>query len=161
MVDYVLKHKSGSSVSIKVLWEAVIVGFESVWPEHLSGIRRGDVWCFSPLKQIGVMASDMVPFHKLSQWLTYSLLEPIEGMGVKFDGMELMTGLAEYRNGGEHTHVHTHEGIASDACSRPCLQPLVVIVTVEYTDIASVTGGISPACCILLTQHCADTINGN
>ena len=62
MVDYVLKHKKDSSVSIKVLWKAVIEGFESVWPEHLSGIRRGDVWCFSPLKEIGVTASDMVPF---------------------------------------------------------------------------------------------------
>ncbi len=93
MLEVLLKHKKESSVSIKVLWEAVIVGFESVWPEHLSGIRRGDVWCFSPLKEIGVTASDMVPFHKLSQWLTYSLLEPIESMGVKFDEMELMTGL--------------------------------------------------------------------
>ena len=70
LVDYVLKHKKESSVSIKVLWKAVIEGFEAVWPEHLSGIRRGDVWCFSPLKEIGVTASDMVPFHKLSQWLT-------------------------------------------------------------------------------------------
>jgi hypothetical protein len=49
---------------------------------------------------IGVTASDMIPFHKLSQWLTYSLLEPIEGLGVKFQNLELMTGLAEYRNGG-------------------------------------------------------------
>jgi len=100
LVDYVLKHKTGANVSIKVLWKAVIEGFESIWPEHLSGIRRGDVWCYSPLKQIGVTASDMVPFHKLSQWLTYSLLEPIEQLNIKFEHMELMTGLAEYRNGG-------------------------------------------------------------
>lgn len=100
LVDYVLKHKVGSNVSIKVLWKAVIEGFESIWPEHLSGIRRGDVWCYSPLKVIGVTASDMIPFHKLSQWLTYSLLEPIETLGLKFEQLELMTGLAEYRNGG-------------------------------------------------------------
>lgn len=42
----------------------------------------------------------MIPFHKLSQWLTYSLLEPIEQQGIIFDDMHLMTGLAEYRNGG-------------------------------------------------------------
>jgi len=100
VVDYVLKHSSNGEVSIRVLWKAVIEGFESIWPEHLSGIRRGDVWCYSPLKQIGVTASDMVPFHKLSQWLTYSLLEPIETLGIKFTSMDLMTGLAEYRNGG-------------------------------------------------------------
>jgi len=42
----------------------------------------------------------MVPFHKLSQWLTYSLLEPIESLGIKFEDINLLTGLAEYRNGG-------------------------------------------------------------
>ena len=42
-----------------------------------------------------------VPFHKLSQWLTYSLLEPfMETLHLTFDGLELLTGLAEYRNGG-------------------------------------------------------------
>ena len=74
-------------------------------PEHLSGIRRGDVWCYSPLKVIGVTASDMVPFHKLSQWLTFSLLEPIESLGVQFTQLELMTGLAEYRNGSGHRRI--------------------------------------------------------
>jgi hypothetical protein len=32
--------------------------------------------------------------------LTYSLIEPMESLGVKFSDLELMTGLAEYRNGG-------------------------------------------------------------
>lgn len=78
----------------------MIQGFESIWPENHSGVRRGDVWVYNPLKQIGQPASDMIPFHKLSQWLTYSLLEPIERLGIKFTDMHLMTGLAEYRNGG-------------------------------------------------------------
>lgn len=42
----------------------------------------------------------MVPFHKLSQWLCYSLLEPMEAVGLKFRDMSVLTGLAEYRNGG-------------------------------------------------------------
>lgn len=101
VVDYVLKGLDGSkTVSIQKIWKAVIEGFESIWPEHLSGVRRGDVWCYSPLKQIGEPASDMVPFHKLSQWLTYSWLEPFERLGLKISQLELMTGLAEYRNGG-------------------------------------------------------------
>jgi len=41
-----------------------------------------------------------VPFHKLSQWLTYSLLEPFEWAGVHVEGVDAMTGLPEYRNGG-------------------------------------------------------------
>jgi hypothetical protein len=42
----------------------------------------------------------LVPFHKLSQWLTYSLLEPLEEFGVHVVGLDQLTGLAEYRNGG-------------------------------------------------------------
>jgi len=100
IVDYVLKHAKNNRVSLRVLWKAVIEGFESIWPENHSGVRRGDVWVYSPLKQIGTPASDMIPFHKLSQWLTYSLLEPIQALGIHFDDMDLLTGLAEYRNGG-------------------------------------------------------------
>lgn len=40
------------------------------------------------------------PFHKLSQWLTYSLLEPFEWAGVRVSGLGDLTGLPEYRNGG-------------------------------------------------------------
>jgi hypothetical protein len=41
-----------------------------------------------------------VPFHKLSQWLSYSLVEPIEGAGLKVVELDALTGLPEYRNGG-------------------------------------------------------------
>jgi hypothetical protein len=41
-----------------------------------------------------------VPFHKLSQWLTYSLLEPLQWAGVTVTGLDALTGLPEYRNGG-------------------------------------------------------------
>ena len=42
----------------------------------------------------------LVPFHKLSQWLTYSLIEPLERAGLTVTGIDELTGLAEYRNGG-------------------------------------------------------------
>jgi len=41
-----------------------------------------------------------MPFHKLSQWLTYSLLEPFEWAGERITGLDELTGLPEYRNGG-------------------------------------------------------------
>jgi hypothetical protein len=41
-----------------------------------------------------------IPFHKLSQWLTYSLLEPLQELGLEIIGLEELTGLPEYRNGG-------------------------------------------------------------
>jgi hypothetical protein len=42
----------------------------------------------------------LVPFHKLTQWLTYSLLEPLQEAGIQLQNIELLTGLPEYRNGG-------------------------------------------------------------
>jgi len=100
IVDYVLKSAVNNKVSIRVLWKALVEGFETIWRKTLAGVKRGDVWVYSPLKQIGQAGSDMIPFHKLSQWLCYSLLEPIEALGIQFTEMELLTGLAEYRNGG-------------------------------------------------------------
>ena len=42
----------------------------------------------------------VVPFHKLTQWLTYSLLEPLADAGLEVTGVDELTGLPEYRNGG-------------------------------------------------------------
>jgi len=59
---------------------------------HLAGQSLGDVWRHSRL--------GFVPFHKLSQWLSYSLFEPLEAAGLCIAGADALTGLAEYRNGG-------------------------------------------------------------
>jgi hypothetical protein len=59
----------------------------------------GDVWKHSKIVT-NDCTTQLVPFHKLSQWLTYSLLEPLEDAGVAIADVERMTGLAEYRNGG-------------------------------------------------------------
>lgn len=43
----------------------------------------------------------ILPFHKLTQWLTYSLMQPMQSLlKIHFAGAELLTGLPEYRNGG-------------------------------------------------------------
>jgi hypothetical protein len=41
-----------------------------------------------------------VPLHKLSQWLSYSLIEPLQDAGLEVTDIDGLTGLAEYRNGG-------------------------------------------------------------
>ncbi|MCW5636917.1 MAG: DUF1688 family protein [Rubrivivax sp.] len=50
------------------------------------------------------VTAGIVPFHKLSQWLCYSLLEPLKRAGIVVDdGGDAdagLTGLPEYRNGG-------------------------------------------------------------
>ncbi|HSV79781.1 MAG TPA: DUF1688 family protein, partial [Ramlibacter sp.] len=59
----------------------------------------GDCWKHSAVRGEG-LTDGWVPFHKLSQWLTYSLLEPFEWAGVQTRGLDALTALPEYRNGG-------------------------------------------------------------
>jgi hypothetical protein len=65
-----------------------------IWPgrERLAGKSLGDVFRHS---RFGLVA-----LHKLSQWLSYSLIEALEMSGVAVVGLDELTGLAEYRNGG-------------------------------------------------------------
>merc|ERR1711920_661278 len=109
LLDFLLRHYKNVDdaddeeplrVSLRVLWRAIINGFETIWPRQMSGIRRGDVWVHNKLKKFGIPGSDMVPFHKLQQWLTYSLVEAFQYYGINFLHMSDMTCLAEYRNGG-------------------------------------------------------------
>lgn len=80
---------------------AVLAGLGNIWSGRLTidGVNLGDVWLHPAL--VGTNPSDQyVPFHKLSQWLTYSLLEPLQELGLEITGLDEMTGLSEYRNGG-------------------------------------------------------------
>lgn len=115
LVHFLLEnsHNDGgcNKVEMDLLWKVVIEGFGGVWPEEgrikIGNVCLGDVW-FSELLKLkakeieGSLETDsLVTFHKLSQWLTYSLLEPLESLaGLEFVGKENLTGLAEYRNGG-------------------------------------------------------------
>ena len=73
----------------------------SVWTTGnvLGGQPLGDCWRHDAVPGAGVSAG-WVPFHKLSQWLCYSLLEPFAWAGHPVAGLEALTGLPEYRNGG-------------------------------------------------------------
>ena len=72
-----------------------------IWPGRLSidGVSLGDAWRH-PAIRTRDRSNGVVPFHKLSQWLTYSLIEPIEQAGLKVTHVDGLTGLPEYRNGG-------------------------------------------------------------
>lgn len=75
--------------------------FSGIWPsgQAFEGRAVGDVWPHPDAGGDGASAG-LVPFHKLSQWLTYSLLEPFEWAGCVVEGLDALTGLPEYRNGG-------------------------------------------------------------
>ncbi len=80
---------------------AVLDGLSPIWPgrHSIAGENLGDVWPH-PLAAPGEPAPGLVPFHKLSQWLAYSLAEVFEEAGVKVVDLDALTGLPEYRNGG-------------------------------------------------------------
>ena len=90
-----------ASVNLGDVLRTVLQGFGTIWPGRIGidGIPLGDVW-----RHRAVMREDatsgLVPFHKLSQWLTYSLVEPMLEAGIEVVGIDALTGLAEYRNGG-------------------------------------------------------------
>ena len=87
----------------------LLMTLSGIWPagNNIAGIPLGDCWRHSAVHEsaqaaasCGGASDGWVPFHKLSQWLTYSLLEPFAWAGVQVRGLDALTGLPEYRNGG-------------------------------------------------------------
>ena len=84
-------------------------------PGH--GVPLGDCWRHPAAGGEGADAG-WVPFHKLSQWLSYSLLEPFEWAGVQVRGLDELTGLPEYRNGGLLLDAGVVQPLAADFAQR-------------------------------------------
>ena len=107
--DYLESKSSASddgsrSVPVSALWHVLIDGLQTIWPKRyeLQGVPLGDVWPCGALPS-AEEGDNFVPFHKLTGWTTYSLLEPLQKiLKWKFTGIEHMTGLPEYRNGKRH-----------------------------------------------------------
>ena len=80
---------------------ALLDGLGPIWltGSMLDGVPLGDAWRHPHAGGQGATAG-WVPFHKLSQWLAYSLFEPFEWAGVAVGGRDALTALPEYRNGG-------------------------------------------------------------
>lgn len=116
MVDYLYSHcdhNNDNSIDLNIIWNSLMEGFVSIWPKGrttIDGMPIGDVWSLDTKlesKDSTKWGNDdflnsLVSFHKLTQWLCYSLLVPLEKFGHKFTilNKNLQTGLPEYRNGG-------------------------------------------------------------
>ena len=72
-----------------------------IWPSRLTlgGVPLGDCWRH-PSMTTADATNGLVPLHKLSQWLAYSLIEPLQWSGLTVSDIDGLTGLSEYRNGG-------------------------------------------------------------
>jgi hypothetical protein len=101
LCDYLIGKSTLAPLRADDVLNTVLLSLGRIWPGRLelAGTNLGDVW-----HHAGIVRDDithgLMPFHKLSQWLTYSLLEPLEWVGVHVGALDGLTGLAEYRNGG-------------------------------------------------------------
>ena len=101
LLGYFKEISQNDTISAREILGAVLRGFGPIWPGRiqLGEVHLGDVWqhrLLGPLESV----DSFIPFHKLSQWMTYSMVEPIEEAGLQVTKPGELTGLAEYRNGG-------------------------------------------------------------
>ena len=95
LYDFWLPQSAGLAAA--AMLGLVLRALGPIWPGRLAlgGVGLGDCG-----RHGAVPGDGIVPFHKLSQWLVYSLIEPLADAGVSVTGLDCLTGLAEYRNGG-------------------------------------------------------------
>ncbi len=101
LFDYLKAQSEGNSLAAGAILKAVLKAFSGIWPGRLTlaGHNLGDVWRHSAIVR-NDPSNGLMPLHKLSQWLSYSLIEPIQEAGLEITQLDQLTGLAEYRNGG-------------------------------------------------------------
>ncbi|OKL61430.1 hypothetical protein UA08_03141 [Talaromyces atroroseus] len=109
LVDYMIKTAGGSSeLDIITLWDTLQTLLIPIWPKDritIAGKAIGDAWPLQVLQRKACSSHNLTdsiqPFHKLTQWLTYSLMVPFQRiLGLQWVNAESLTALAEYRNGG-------------------------------------------------------------
>jgi uncharacterized protein DUF1688 len=101
LIDYWRNAARDRRIAASKLLATLLDGLSSIWPSALTldGCPVGDAGRH-PAVRTGDDTDQIVPFHKLSQWLAYSLIEPLETAGLAVERLHELTALAEYRNGG-------------------------------------------------------------
>jgi len=101
LVDHWCNVARDRRIRASKLLATLLDGLSSIWPSALmlDGYPVGDAGRH-PAVRTGDATDQIVPFHKLSQWLAYSLIEPLEAAGLAVEKPQELTALAEYRNGG-------------------------------------------------------------
>ncbi|MEP7067887.1 MAG: DUF1688 family protein [Usitatibacter sp.] len=96
LVDVWSARATGGRIAAQEILATLLHALGAMWPGRivLDGVPLGDCWAHP------AASGGLVPFHKLSQWLTYSLVEPLADAGIEVTGLAALTGLPEYRNGG-------------------------------------------------------------
>jgi hypothetical protein len=101
LFDRLAMQADNGAIPAPLILSEVLNQLGPIWPSRLelAGVPLGDCWRH-PALITGDATSGLVPLHKLSQWLSYSLIEPLQRAGFEVTDIDGLTGLAEYRNGG-------------------------------------------------------------
>ena len=101
LFDTLVTNSKNGTITAPDILRVILDGLGDLWPHQIvhGGVNLGDTW-HHPAVQADDSTAGLMPFHKLSQWLTYSLIEPLQEAGIIVTDLDGLTGLAEYRNGG-------------------------------------------------------------
>jgi len=99
--DVLTCDEARNAIDAEDIVAVMLARWSGIWPTGtvLDGASLGDTWRH-PLAGGEGPTTGWVPFHKLTQWLAYSLFEPFEWAGVTIQNRDALTALPEYRNGG-------------------------------------------------------------
>lgn len=127
LIDALAAEAEDGTLPASAILEAVLEGLGPIWPSRLSlgGVPLGDAWTHPALAEPGP-GGDIVPFHKLSTWLSLSLIEPLVVRGIDVTDLDRLPGLAEYRNGGLFVDGGALKVLAPPAAPLPVDDPLIV-----------------------------------
>lgn len=96
-----------SDCDVLAFWDILQTLLIPIWPGSrttVGGTPLGDAWPLKALQDHATTddkAEYIQPFHKLTQWLTYSLMVPFQRiLSVRWLNADSLTALPEYRNGG-------------------------------------------------------------
>lgn len=129
LFDHIAAQAKGGAIAAPAILAAVLNQLGPIWPSRLelAGIPLGDCWRHLALETDDT-TTGLVPLHKLSQWLSYSLIEPLQCAGFDVIDIDGLTGLAEYRNGGlfvDHEVLHLRD--PADAGRAHAVDSLLVV----------------------------------
>jgi hypothetical protein len=101
LYDVLAARADGGRLPATAILALLLEALGPIWSGRLTleGVALGDCWRHPALRRDDA-TDTLVPLHKLSQWLAYSLIEPLQAAGIQVTDMDGLTGLAEYRNGG-------------------------------------------------------------
>jgi hypothetical protein len=101
LYDVLAARADGRRLPAPAILELLLEALGPIWADRLvlDGVPLGDCWRHPAIRRDDG-TDGLVPLHKLSQWLAYSLIEPLEAAGIEVFDVDGLTGLAEYRNGG-------------------------------------------------------------